>query len=69
MIEGMAAVAHRIEAERLISGIAYPGDLDPSDLLRLALVHAQLATHVSNLQIAGAIDALRETVAEAGGQV
>jgi hypothetical protein len=69
MTEGPAAREHRIEAERLIDSIPYPGDLDHADLLRLALVHAQLATHVSNLQVAGAIDALRETVAEAGGQI
>lgn len=69
MSEGLAAVAHRTEAERLIDIIRYPGDLGGSEALLLALVHATLAVHVSNLQIAGAIDALRETVAEAGGQV
>jgi hypothetical protein len=68
-LEPLAAVEHRTEAERLIAGITYPGDLAPTDLLRLALVHATLAAHGSNLATANAIDALRETLAESIGGI
>jgi hypothetical protein len=67
--EPLAAVEHRTEAERMIAQIAYPGDLGPADALAYAQVHATLAVHGSNIMIAGAIDALRETLAESIGGI